>query len=88
MPHPQTPAAPPEKPEPAYEILLRRGPAPGAVLRGGLRALNALAAAASSGLGGLYAQGARVVFDRKERLEDEFAARSARRPPQAEDSDG
>ncbi|MDD2867467.1 hypothetical protein [Neomegalonema sp.] len=88
MPHPQTPAAPPAQPEPAYEIVLRRGPAPGTVLRGGLRALNALAGAASSVLGGLYAQGARAVSDRKERLEDEFAARSARSRPEAEDSDG
>ncbi len=71
-----------EKPEPAYEIVLRRGPAPGAALR----AAKALAEAAAARLGGLYAQGARVFADRKERLEDEFAARSARRP-EAEDSD-
>ncbi len=75
-----------EKPEPAYEIVLRRGPAPGMALRGGLRAAKALAEAAAARLGGLYAQGARVFADRKERLEDEFAARSARRP-EAEDSD-
>ncbi len=62
----------------AYQIVVRRGAlAPTAAVSGATRLLRGLGDAASALLGDAYALGARALLDRKERLEDEIAERSA-----------
>lgn len=61
--------------DPPYEIVLRRAPAAPGVLT----ALGEGFRAASSRFADLYLLGARALLLRKERLEDDLAARSARR---------
>lgn len=71
---------PPSSPEAeTYQIVVRRDAlAPAAALSGATRLLRGLGAAATSLLGDAYALGARALLDRKERLQDEIAERSAR----------